>query len=142
MLDGPDRARRSPAKILLRVLRLRCPTCGVASIAERPFRVRHHCPACRALFLREEGFFVGAIAINLVATEGFTILLCLAGLAFFDFRTLFTALFATALVLPVVFYHHAWAAWLGFDHFIEGLPRYGGGRDGGAGGDGDGARGD
>ena len=118
---------RPPAKILIRVLRLRCPACGEASIAERPFRIRHHCPACRALFKREEGFFVGAIAINLVATEGFTILLCFVGLLFFDFGTLFTALFATALVLPVLFYHHAWSAWLGFDHFIESLPRYEGG---------------
>ena len=116
--------RRSPPAILSRVLRLRCPACGGASIVERPFRVRHHCPACRALFKREEGLFVGAIAINLVATEGFTILLCFAGLLFFEFSTLFTFLFATALVLPVLFYHHAWAAWLGFDHFIEALPRY------------------
>ena len=141
MRDASGRARREPAKILLRVLRLRCPVCGAASIAERPFRVRHHCPACRALFKREEGFFVGAIAINLVATEGFTILLCFVGLLFFDFGTLFTFLFATALVLPVVFYHHAWAAWLGFDHFIETLPRYEGERDRRAGGNGDGARG-
>jgi uncharacterized protein (DUF983 family) len=124
MRDASNKAPRSPAKILLRVLRLRCPACGGASVFERPFRVRHHCPACRALFKREEGFFVGAIAINLVATEGFTILLCLAGLLFFDFRTLFTALFAVALVLPALFYHHAWSAWLGFDHFIERLPRY------------------
>lgn len=124
MRDVSGGERRSPAKILLRVLRLRCPVCGGASIAERPFRIRHHCPACRALFKREEGFFVGAIAINLVATEGFTILLCFVGLLFFEFRTLFTALFATALVLPALFYHHAWSAWLGFDHFIESLPRY------------------
>lgn len=129
-------ARRSPLAILSRSLRLRCPVCGRTPIAERPFRIRHHCPACRALFKREEGFFVGAIAINLVATEGFTILLCLVGLLFFDFRTLFTALFATALVLPVLFYHHAWSAWLGFDHLVESLPRYGdaGGRRAGGNG--------
>jgi uncharacterized protein (DUF983 family) len=134
MRDVDGGKRRSPAKILGRVLRLRCPVCGAASVFERPFRVRHHCPACRALFKREEGFFVGAIAINLVATEGFTILLCFVGLLFFEFRSLFTALFATALLLPVLFYHHAWAVWLGFDHFIETLPRYdGGGRAGGNG---------
>lgn len=126
MRDASGRVRRAPAKILTRVLRLRCPVCGAASIAERPFRVRHHCPACRALFKREEGFFVGAIAINLVATEGFTILLSLVGMFFFDFRALFTFLFATALVLPVIFYHHAWSAWLGLDHLIETLPRYAG----------------
>lgn len=127
--------RRPPLTILSRSLRLRCPACGRASIAERPFRIRHHCPACHALFKREEGFFVGAIAVNLVATEGFTILLCFTGLLFFEFRTLFTALFATALLLPVIFYHHAWSAWLGFDHIIESLPRYeGGAGDGRAGG--------
>jgi uncharacterized protein (DUF983 family) len=52
-----------------RAVRLRCPACGLASIAERPFHIRHHCPACRSVFKREPGFFVGSILANVVVTE-------------------------------------------------------------------------
>ncbi|MCA1613698.1 MAG: hypothetical protein LC800_06020, partial [Acidobacteria bacterium] len=56
--------RRPIIRTLLRGLALRCPVCGRSSIAKQPFRIRHYCPRCGALFQREEGFFVGAIAIN------------------------------------------------------------------------------
>ncbi|HEX7176588.1 MAG TPA: hypothetical protein VF240_15085, partial [Pyrinomonadaceae bacterium] len=54
---------------LARGVRLRCPACGRASIFETPFRRRPACPSCRVSFEREEGYFVGAISINLVTTE-------------------------------------------------------------------------
>src|SRR6059058_3979072 len=63
------RDERQITRTLLRALRLRCPVCGLSSVFRRPFKVRHHCPACGALFQREEGFFVGALMINVVTTE-------------------------------------------------------------------------
>jgi uncharacterized protein (DUF983 family) len=54
---------------LARGARLRCPACGGAGVFRSPFRVRPECPACGAVFQREEGFFVGAIMINVVTTE-------------------------------------------------------------------------
>jgi uncharacterized protein (DUF983 family) len=119
---------------MLRGLALRCPACGRASVAERPFRIRHHCPACSALFKREEGFFVGAVAINLVTTE--LLVLALYGAALLlgvsNFERLIAALVVSALVLPAVLYHHSWALWLSLDHVVESLPRYEGGTgDGG-----------
>jgi hypothetical protein len=81
---------------------------------------------CGALFQREEGFFVGAIMINVVATEGavmFAAALCL--LTFGASGTLLlTLLFAVALLFPVAFYHHSWSLWLSVDHLIEKLPKH------------------
>ena len=113
-------------KTLSRCARLRCPVCGDASVFQTPFRIRHHCPVCGALFQREEGFFVGAIMINVVATEGavmFAAALCL--LTFGASGTLLlTLLFAVALLFPVAFYHHSWSLWLSVDHLIEKLPKH------------------
>ena len=112
---------------LLRGLRLRCPVCGLSSVFRRPFKVRHHCPECGALFQREEGFFVGALMINVVTTEAAVLvafavfLLALGGQ---DPLTL-PLLFAVALLFPVAFYHHSWSLWLSADHLIERLPKYG-----------------
>ena len=110
---------------LLRCLRLRCPVCGESSIAQRPFKIKHHCPSCDALFMREAGFFVGAILINVVMTE-FVILaiymICLVVLSL-NYQVVLTTLFVAALLFPIAFYHHSWSIWLGFDHLVEGLPK-------------------
>ena len=75
--------------------------------------------------MREAGFFVGAILINVVTTEMVILviyLLCLVIFGF-DFQWVLTALFTFALLFPVAFYHHSWSIWLGFDHLVEGLPK-------------------
>src|SRR5258708_38411026 len=64
--------KRDPRTIFLtlgRCLKLQCPGCGCAPIFGRPFNVKVRCTACGVLFKREEGFFVGAIMANVIATE-------------------------------------------------------------------------
>lgn len=87
--------------------------------------MRPFCPVCGTIFQREEGFFVGAIMLNVVTTEmiviataGFLLLL-LPGLD----APLLPLLFVIALLFPVAFYHHSWSLWLAGDHLVEGLPR-------------------
>lgn len=110
---------------LMRCLRLQCPVCGRESIVRRPFNLKHRCEACGAIFKREEGFFVGAIMANVVATEVFILIAYLACLTLTNFgdSTILTILFVMAIAFPLAFYHHAWALWLGIDHLIEGLPQ-------------------
>lgn len=117
---------RSIVKVLARSLRLRCPACGQASIARGPFRIRHHCPNCRSLFKREEGFFVGAILANVLTTDLVILVVCLVWLLGIgsSYESVLAGLFVVALLFPVAFYHHSWSFWLGFDYLVEGLPSY------------------
>ena len=74
--------------------------------------------------MREEGFFVGAILINVVTTEAVILALYLISLVIgFNYQIVLTVLFIAAISFPVVFYHHSWSIWLGFDHLIEGLSK-------------------
>jgi uncharacterized protein (DUF983 family) len=118
--------RRSIFETLSRGVRLRCPVCGVARVFQTPFRIRHHCPACRALFQREDGFFVGAIMINVVTTEAAVMAAAALLMLIFDASgtLLLTLLFAVGLLFPVAFYHHSWSLWLAADHLIEKLPKH------------------
>jgi uncharacterized protein (DUF983 family) len=119
------REGRSVFSTLARGARLCCPVCGRASVFQSPFRVRPLCPACGAVFQREEGFFVGAIMLNVVTTEAAVMTaagLCLLLLPGRD-ALLLWLLFAVALIFPVAFYHHAWSLWLAGDHLVEGLPK-------------------
>ena len=113
-------------KVALRSLKLLCPACGQASIVSRPFHIRHHCPACRSIFKREDGFFVGAILANVVTTEivilvlWFILILIIGS----NYDSLLLVLFVLALFFPVLFYHHSWSLWLGVDYLVESLPKY------------------
>ena len=120
--------KRSPGTILVTLwlsLKLQCPACGRASIVTRPFNLKHCCDSCGVIFKREEGFFVGAIMANVVATEGFILVIYLACIVFTNLneRVLLTILFVVGVSFPLAFYHHAWALWLALDHLIEGLSR-------------------
>lgn len=119
-----SKASRPFFNTLARGARLRCPACGRRSVFQSPFRVRHHCPACGAVFQREEGFFVGAIMLNVITTEA--AVMVAAGICLLAFpgraALLLGLLLAVAFLFPVAFYHHAWSLWLAGDHLVEGLP--------------------
>ena len=98
----------------------RCHSCGRVDSLEVG-----HCPRCHALFQREEGFFVGAITINVVTTELFILVLyfiCLLLLS--SSQMMLAILFVMALLFPIAFYHHSWSIWLSLDHLVETLPHY------------------
>ena len=109
----------------LRCLKLRCPACGEASITKVPFRIKDHCASCHSIFKREEGFFVGAILINVVATELAILVAYVACISIVGshYEAVLAFLFSIALLFPIAFYHHSWSLWLTFDHFVEGLPK-------------------
>jgi uncharacterized protein (DUF983 family) len=120
-------AERGPVmRVLWRAIRLRCPACGVSSLIERPFHIQHHCPSCRSLFKREEGFFVGAILANVIITEFVILVVCLVSLLVIgaSYPTVLLVLFVLALLFPLAFFHHSWSLWLAFDYLIESLPKY------------------
>src|SRR5262245_22602195 len=109
-----------------RALTLRCPVCGNSSIVRRPFHIKHHCDSCHALFKREEGFFVGAILMNVVVSELIILVECFLGLLLLgaDYDNVLIVLFVVAVLFPVLFFHHSWSLWLAFDYLVESLPKY------------------
>jgi uncharacterized protein (DUF983 family) len=116
---------RQIVRTLLRCLRLICPVCGDALIIQSPFKIRHHCPVCGALYQREEGFFVGALTVNVVTTELIILVLYLVCILFLsNYQTILIILFIAGLLFPLAFYHHSWSIWLSLDHLVEGLPQY------------------
>ena len=106
-------------------VKLLCPVCGKSSIVQSPFHIKHHCSVCNALFKREDGFFVGAILANVVATELVILLLYVLSLLanISNYEYVLTILVFVAILFPVAFYHHSWSVWLSFDHLIETLPK-------------------
>ena len=116
--------RRTLMQAASRLVRLRCPACGLRSILRRPFQIHDSCPSCEVSFKREEGFFVGAIMANVVTTELVILAAYLLSIPFIaeHQQMVFTVLFALAVVFPLAYYHYSWSLWLTLDHLIESLP--------------------
>ncbi len=93
---------------------LKCPRCGQGKLFDGLFRMRRECPLCRLVFEREQGFFVGAIYVNYVAT----VLIAMPGFFLLDYYTevslshqlILWGAFAT--IFPILFFRHSRSLWL------------------------------
>ena len=105
----------------IRGLKLRCPACGLGQLYESFFRMRDECPYCGLVFAREQGYFIGAIYLNVIATESliFATYLALILARRINEQSTYTILFALALLLPVLFHRHARSLWLSLDHLLD-----------------------
>jgi uncharacterized protein (DUF983 family) len=106
---------------LIRGLKLKCPACGIGQLYKSFFKMHDECAYCGLVFSREQGYFIGAIYLNVIATESLifaTYLVLILANRITDESTYIT-LFALALLLPVVFHRHARALWLSLDHLLD-----------------------
>ncbi|MER3453184.1 MAG: DUF983 domain-containing protein, partial [Acidimicrobiia bacterium] len=55
--------------MLWRGLRRRCPNCGARRLFSRWFTLCERCPGCGLALERGEGFMLGTLALNIVATS-------------------------------------------------------------------------
>lgn len=47
----------------------RCPNCGSRGIFRQWLQMREHCPRCGIQFERDEGYWTGAMGINIIVTS-------------------------------------------------------------------------
>jgi uncharacterized protein (DUF983 family) len=107
--------------LLIRGLKLRCPECGKSSIYQSTISVKHHCPTCGLIFKREQGYFIGAVYFNVIATESLLFIALLISFVIAPTAEAIVnrALLVLAVVLPVLFFRHSRSLWLCFDHFFD-----------------------
>ena len=107
---------------LWRGLLLRCPVCGKGKVFRGWFKMYEHCPVCRFVYEREEGYFSGALALNLVVSElllTVTVAPVAAMVGLNPNIPLLPVLLLCAplpIVLPLIFYRHCKTLWMSMDH--------------------------
>ena len=125
--------RPSLRLIFRRAARLRCPNCGRGELFRGIFRMKPRCAECGLSYFPEQGYYLGAMIINYVATIFIVVMIFLVSLLFPDFTRLTTnekislwILFAVSLSLALM--RHAYSFWLGLDFWVK--PRQPEGRAG------------
>ena len=116
---------RPPLKqVVRRATHWRCPNCGRGRLFRGVFRMLSSCPECELSYFPEQGYYVGAMIINYVATTAGVVTIFLLSLLLPDFTTLSTnskillwMVFAIALSLLLM--RHAYSFWLGLDFWIK-----------------------
>ena len=108
-------------RIVVRGLRLRCPNCGLGPLYATMLRMHASCDYCDLVFEREQGYFIGAIYINIIATEStlFLTLLIYGLITGTINQQILTILFVLAIVMPLIFFRHSRSLWLSIDHILN-----------------------
>ena len=126
--DANERARAprlpeaSPSRVLIRGLRKRCPRCGERRIFDGFFALRSRCPVCDLRFEKEEGGFLGAMALNYAVAIGFWLVVMIVGIALTIPVVPVAPLLVTSLgvltVVPVWFYPRSKTLWAAIEFLV------------------------
>ena len=103
----------SRGDIIVRGLLFRCPNCGGNGVFRGLFKVNERCTRCGFLIQREEGFFLGAMALN-YAAAAFPLVPVFV-LVFMEKLSVPVALaicVAWGLIVPVLFYQMSKSLWM------------------------------
>ena len=114
----------STATILIRGLLLRCPNCGKGKLFRRGFTMYERCPVCGWRYEREEGYWTGAVAVNLVVTELLIALVAVPlavalALAQKPVTLLIIIGLPLPFILPFLFFRHAKSLWMSIDFMVH-----------------------
>ena len=111
------------------VLHARCPRCRTGRIFERARRWRlprmlPYCEVCGLKYEREEGYWTGAVAVNLVVTELLIALVAVpVAIALALAQQPITLLLIIGLpmpfILPFLFFRHAKSLWMSIDFMLH-----------------------
>jgi len=116
----------SRGQIIARGLLNHCPNCGERALfcEGTLFRLNKQCPQCGLRFERDEGFFLGSMALN----YGITILVFLVPVLLFYLFGILGGLTSAvlagvgAIIFPILFYRSSRSWWLMSYYFF--LPKH------------------
>jgi uncharacterized protein (DUF983 family) len=123
----------SALTLLWRGLILRCPNCGKGKLFTGIYAMPERCPVCGWVFEREEGYWTGAMAVNLVISElimatAAIVLAVVVTLNHGPLALVVTAGIFAAALLPFLLYRHSKSLWMSIDFMIHPVDQPGPGR--------------
>jgi uncharacterized protein (DUF983 family) len=112
--------------MLTRGFTRRCARCGAGHLFHAYLRMVPDCPKCGLHFEREQGYWAGALAINIIATAGlFTIVfvaLIIATAPDIPVAPVLIVLIPIAILGPIVYYPFSKTVWVAVDRsFLQRL---------------------
>lgn len=118
----PRLAEAGAARVLVRGLRKRCPRCGYRRIFDGFFRLKARCPSCDLRFEKEEGGFLGAMALNYTVAIGFWLVVLVVGIALtvpvVPVAPILAMSIGVLAAVPVWFYPRSKTLWAAIEYLV------------------------
>jgi uncharacterized protein (DUF983 family) len=107
----------------------RCPRCGSGHLFRRYFTLVPDCPRCGLHFEREQGYFAGALAINIAVVGAVFVVVFAALIAMtipdIPVAPLLAVLVPIMLFGPILYYPYSKTVWMAVDRaFLQRLDRH------------------
>jgi uncharacterized protein (DUF983 family) len=119
-------AAREAMLLFLRALLLRCPRCGNGRLFRRGYAMYERCPVCGWRYEREEGYWTGAMAVNLIVAELIVTAVAVPFSAYLAINHLsllpLVFLLPVPILLPFLQYWHSKALWMAIDFLLHPAP--------------------
>jgi uncharacterized protein (DUF983 family) len=126
--DAPSWSDAGRGTMFWRGFTKHCARCGAGHLFTGYLRMVPDCPRCGLHFEREQGYWAGALAINIMATGGlFAIVfvaLLIATIPNVPVGPLLAILVPIVVLGPIVYYPFSKTVWVAVDHaFLQRLDR-------------------
>jgi len=107
--------------LLLRAARRVCPYCGQVKVFKNWFSIERYCPACGVRFEREDGYFLVAMAVNLIVAEMVGMSAVIVLLLQRDMSLILQEALAitVAVGMPLLFYPFSRTFWMAIDLYFD-----------------------
>jgi uncharacterized protein (DUF983 family) len=107
-------------RVLGRALRLRCPSCGETKLFESFLKVRQGCDKCGMVFQQEQGYFIGAIYLNVGLTYFLILGTYAVSLIFWSTisNRAYVIMLVFAAVVPIAFFRWSRSLWLAVNFLV------------------------
>jgi uncharacterized protein (DUF983 family) len=100
----------------------RCPRCGARHLFHRWFTIVDNCPRCGLHFEREEGYWAGALAINIGVTAAVFAAVFIVGVALtapdVPVIEMLAVLVPLMIIVPIVDYPFSKTVWIAVDRAL------------------------
>lgn len=110
----------SKATYIWRGLTHACPRCGCRSTHTKYFSIKQACPKCSLKFEKEQGYWTGALAFNIIVTGSVVVLGLVVGLIAtapdIPVVPLMLTLMPIAILLPIISYPFTQTIWMAVDY--------------------------
>lgn len=117
-----------PLTLLWRGATLRCPRCGSGHLFRRYFTMKSDCPRCALHFEREDGYWVGALAVNIAIVMAMFVVafvaILVATVPEVPVGASLAVLVPVMVLGPIVFYPFSKTLWMFVDYgFLQRMSR-------------------
>ncbi len=122
--DKPANTRPGFGRALARGMTRKCARCGSGNLFRYYMLMAENCPQCGLQFERLEGYWLGAVALNLIAVESLFVIVLIAMVTAtwpnVPWTLILIVLVSMNVIVPLIVYPFSRTVWVAIERYLSG----------------------